>query len=61
VALRSLAKRGLTDPTRTSAVLDCNGLGKLIDALWARGYTVIGPTVRDGAIVLDELLGRRPA
>jgi ferredoxin len=43
------------DPTRASAVLDRNGLGTLIDALWARGYTVIGPTVRDAAIVLDEL------
>jgi ferredoxin len=30
-------------------------LGPLVSALTARGYTVIGPTVRDGAIVLAEL------
>ena len=32
-------------------VIDIAGLQALIDALVARGYTVIGPTVRDGAIV----------
>ncbi|WP_246281576.1 4Fe-4S dicluster domain-containing protein [Fodinicola acaciae] len=31
------------------------GLGALIDALAAAGYRVVGPTVRDSAIVLDEL------
>ena len=31
------------------------GLDELIDVLRARGYRVIGPTVRDNAIVLDEL------
>src|SRR5665811_1863736 len=42
-------------------VLDLAGLQALIDALGLRGYTVIGPTVRDGAIVnapissLDDL------
>jgi ferredoxin len=30
-------------------------LGALIEALRARGYRVLGPTVRDGAIVYDEL------
>src|SRR5579859_5163947 len=30
-------------------------LGPLVDALRADGYTVVGPTVRDGAIVLAEL------
>jgi ferredoxin len=40
---------------RASAVLDRDGLGALIDALRDRGYTVIGPTMRDGAIGLDEL------
>ncbi len=33
------------------AVLDTAGLQSLIDALAARGYTVIGPTVAGGAIV----------
>lgn len=32
-------------------LIDLDGLQGLIDALSARGYTIIGPTVRDGAIV----------
>ncbi|MFH8371729.1 4Fe-4S dicluster domain-containing protein [Streptomyces sp. NPDC018031] len=36
-------------------VLDRGGLDALIQTLTARGRTVIGPTVRDGAIVLQEL------
>lgn len=39
-----------------SAVLDRDGLSALIGALRADGYRVIGPTVRDGAIVLDTVL-----
>lgn len=34
-----------------SRVIDLGGLQALIDALAARGYTVIGPTVQGGAIV----------
>lgn len=30
-------------------------LGRLIDRLWAEGYTVVGPTLAQGAIVFDEL------
>ncbi|MFI0732535.1 4Fe-4S dicluster domain-containing protein [Streptomyces sp. NPDC021225] len=37
------------------AVIGQDGLAALVDVLRARGHTVIGPTVRDGAIVLDEL------
>ncbi|MEV0691574.1 4Fe-4S dicluster domain-containing protein [Streptomyces sp. NPDC050388] len=37
------------------AVFDRDGLDALVRALRRRGRTVIGPTVRDGAIVLDEL------
>ncbi len=33
------------------AVLDLAGLQALVDVLRERGYTVLGPTVRDGAIV----------
>lgn len=29
----------------------------LIDLLWQRGYCVVGPTLRDGVIVYDELAG----
>ncbi|MCZ4514707.1 4Fe-4S dicluster domain-containing protein [Streptomyces sp. ActVer] len=38
-----------------TAVLDRNGLDALVKALAARGHTVVGPTVRDGAVVLSEL------
>ena len=37
------------------AVLDRAGLDALVAALRGRGYRVVGPTMRDGAIVLDEL------
>jgi ferredoxin len=36
-------------------LLDARGLDGLLGALRDRGYRVIGPTVRDGAVVLDEL------
>ncbi|HEX6935219.1 MAG TPA: 4Fe-4S dicluster domain-containing protein [Actinomycetes bacterium] len=45
----------------TEAVLDLAGLQALVDALRERGYTVLGPVVRDGAVVpapvssVDEL------
>jgi sulfhydrogenase subunit beta (sulfur reductase) len=35
--------------------VDVAGLDGLIAALSARGYTVVGPTVRDGAILYEEL------
>ncbi|MEI7715144.1 MAG: 4Fe-4S dicluster domain-containing protein [Mycobacterium sp.] len=37
------------------ALLDAGALDSLIEVLAARGYRVVGPTVRDNAIVLDEL------
>lgn len=40
---------------QAEAVLDRAGLDALVRVLKRRGRTVIGPTVRDGAIVLDEL------
>ncbi|MFI1991508.1 4Fe-4S dicluster domain-containing protein [Actinoplanes sp. NPDC020271] len=39
----------------TAVLLDPSGLDRLFAALTRRGYTVIGPTVRDGAITLAEL------
>ncbi len=36
-------------------VLKANHLGTLILALLRRGYEVVGPTVRDGAIVFDRI------
>jgi ferredoxin len=37
------------------AIIDKPELGRLIDRLWAEGYTVVGPSVAQGAIVFDEL------
>jgi ferredoxin len=37
------------------AVIGRDGLDALIGALRARGYTVVGPTVRSGSIVFDEV------
>jgi ferredoxin len=39
----------------SSAVIDSAGLQQLVSILIERGYRVIGPTVRDNAIVLAEL------
>jgi ferredoxin len=39
----------------TTSVIDPAALEELVGALRARGYRVLGPTTRDGAIVYDEL------
>jgi len=39
----------------TKVTISREGLQGLIEALLARGYNVLGPTVRDGAIVYDEV------
>jgi ferredoxin len=36
-------------------VIGRDGLDRLLGALSARGYTVIGPTVRDGAILYEQI------
>ena len=36
-------------------ILGPDGLAALVEALVGAGYRVVGPTVRDGAIVLDEI------
>jgi formate hydrogenlyase subunit 6/NADH:ubiquinone oxidoreductase subunit I len=47
-----------TGPAPTgSVVLGLDGLEALISALAARGYDVLGPTERDGAIVYDRIAG----
>ena len=38
-----------------SHVLERDALGTLFAALVHRGYTLVGPTVRQGAIVLEEI------
>ncbi|MFJ2766766.1 4Fe-4S dicluster domain-containing protein [Streptomyces sp. NPDC087300] len=45
----------MTTTPGATAVLDRDGLSALVAALAADGRTVVGPTVRDGAIVLAEL------
>jgi sulfhydrogenase subunit beta (sulfur reductase) len=42
-------------PGFAPVVIDWDGLGALFGALRQAGYRVVGPTVRDKAIVLDEL------
>src|SRR5690349_8250256 len=41
--------------TASTAVLDRNGLDRLVEVLRADGFRVVGPTVRDTAIVLAEI------
>jgi ferredoxin len=41
--------------TRVQSVLERTDLDRLIELLRERGYQVLGPRVRDGAIVYDEL------
>jgi ferredoxin len=41
----------------TSSVLDLDAFARVIPALQRRGYEVVGPTVRDGAIAYDRLSG----
>ena len=42
-------------PHADQSVLEANKLGSFIAALIRRGYEVIGPTARDGAIVFDKI------
>lgn len=43
------------EQTVPPAVIEATALPRLFDVLHARGYTVVGPTVRDGAVVIAEL------
>ncbi|MFI5645989.1 4Fe-4S dicluster domain-containing protein [Kitasatospora sp. NPDC051705] len=45
----------MTSAPAAAAVIDRAGLDALIRVLAAQGRTVVGPTVRDGAVVLAEL------
>ncbi|MBC7290586.1 MAG: 4Fe-4S dicluster domain-containing protein [Actinotalea sp.] len=42
---------------RHAQVIDVDGLQLLIEVLASRGYTVMGPTVRDGAVVVAPVAG----
>ena len=39
------------------AIISTEGLGQLLQALADRGHRVLGPTVRDGAIIYDDVAG----
>lgn len=51
------AAHGVVDPSGR-VVVTPEAVDDLVAALVARGYTVVGPTVRDGAIALEEVRGR---
>ena len=40
---------------QASRLITCEGLQALLDELLERGYRVLGPTLRDGAIVYDRI------
>jgi sulfhydrogenase subunit beta (sulfur reductase) len=44
------------DPLGAKLVIERDGLQRIIGALASRGYRVIGPTVRDGAITYDTIV-----
>ena len=41
------------------AVIDLPQFDQLLEALQARGHTLVGPTIRDGAIIFDKITGAR--
>jgi sulfhydrogenase subunit beta (sulfur reductase) len=45
----------MTEPPRAPVVIAPEALGDLVAGLHERGYRVLGPVVRDGAITYDEL------
>src|SRR5688500_17516880 len=52
---RSPEQTGHRMSTSAHEVIEREAFDQLFDALADRGYTIVGPTVRDGAIVYDEL------
>ena len=49
-------QRGVA-PLGQTVVLDKPDLSRIIDRLWQEGYTVVGPTIAQGAIIFDEVRG----
>ena len=47
--------RGNGVPEQAHGVLEASQMGELLAALKRKGYEVIGPTLRDGAIVYDKV------
>ena len=48
-------QRGGPDALTAMAIIEARHLGQLLEALQRRGYRLLGPTVRDGAIVYNEI------
>ena len=44
-------------PLGQTVVIDKPDLARIIDRLWQEGYTVVGPTIAQGAIIFDEVRG----
>ncbi len=51
----TLEREVAESPTREASVIASDDFQILLDALRRRGYQTIGPTVRDGAIVYEEI------
>ena len=45
----------VTDDAHAPRLLEASKLSSLLEALSQRGYDIVGPTVRDGAILLDHI------
>ena len=45
----------LASPAQASAVLERTEFPRLLAALARRGFQIVGPTIRDGAIVFDQI------
>jgi sulfhydrogenase subunit beta (sulfur reductase) len=57
VPLRAVPRGGSVPVMTPPTVIERGDLDALLEALRARGFTVVGPRVRSGAIVYDELAG----
>lgn len=52
-----MEERRIGKPESRAVILEREGLQELVDLLREKGYCVLGPTVRDGAIIYDEIAG----
>jgi ferredoxin len=52
-----LEERRIGKPESRAVILEREGLQEVVDLLREKGYCVLGPTVRDGAIIYDEIAG----
>ena len=55
--MSSPAEHGIGSSDTHTWALDGDGFGEILATLRASGYSLIGPTIRDGVIVYDEISG----